>query len=166
MTIRHFAEWISLRPKDISIGYISVILLKIDLAELYSRGEVFCMPCHCGNVIFSNSSHSVCKACPSSQDTTLTLSLNPQILASFSDETGGFTSLHNLLVADTAWEKLLGRSPEMLEAKLTSKGRTPTDAEKVLRHWEQRLQYLRLTFAMGWSGKWSCGRMVVLDVLD
>ena len=69
MTFRHFAEWISLRPKDIFIGYVSAILMEIDLAGLYSRGELFCIPCHCGNVVFSHNRYSACKACPREYET-------------------------------------------------------------------------------------------------
>ena len=169
MTFQIFAEWIRLRPKEMFLGYISAILTKIDLAGLYNKGELFCMPCKCGNVVLGNGDTEMCKSCSSSYGRAgkpLSLLLNAQILAEISDDTGGLAQGHNTLVADRAWEKLLGRTPQLFEAKLTTHGRTAIEAERLLKHWEQRLQYLRLTFMMGWSGKWGGGRMVVLDVLD
>ena len=165
MTFQLFVEWISLRPQDVFVGYISASLMKLDLQGLYRKAELFCAPCDCGNILFGNSRTGKCFS-PPHDGNTVTLHVNPQILAEVADETAGFTQGHNLLVGEKAWEKLFGRNAELFESKVTAHGRTNGEAESLLRHWEQRLQYLRLTFVMGWSGSWGGGRMVVLDVLD
>lgn len=164
MTFQLFGEWISLRPKDVFVGYVSAIVMKIDLASLYKKVELFCAPCACGNVVFGNVSAGRCFS-RSHEETTMALRVNPQVLAEMSDETAGFTSGHNLLVDQKAWEKLFGRSAELFD-KLTAPEGTSSEAERLLRHWEQRLLHLRLTFVMGWSGSWGGGRIVVLDLLD
>jgi hypothetical protein len=173
MTFASFTEWVRLRPKEAFVGYISAILVTIDLVGHWKRKGMFCMPCQCGNVVFGNSLLGECKSCspsPSStsasQGRTVCLKPNPQILASISDETAGFTKGHNLLVADSAWEKLLGRSPATFEQKLYKNGRGDVETERMLKHWEQRLQYLRLTFVVGWTGNWAGGRMVIVHVLS
>ena len=165
MTFQLFAEWISLRPKDVFVGYVSAIVMRIDLAGLYKKGELFCAPCACGNVVFGNVSTGRCFS-PSHEENDMALRVNPQVLAEVSDETAGFTSGHNLLVGQKAWEKLFGRNAELFQNKLTAPEGTSSEAERLIRHWEQRLLYLRLTFVMGWSGSWGGGRIVVLDLLD
>ena len=173
MTFGIFVEWIRLRPKEAFVGYISGIMMDFDLAGLWKKKELFCMPCDCGHVVFGNTMLGECKACSASSmndKKIVSLSPNPQILAAVSDETGGFTQGHNLLVADAAWTKLLGRSQEQFEKRLETDGSPYSflKKEQMLMGWEQRLRYLRLTFVTGWSGtgKWSGGRMIVLDVLD
>ena len=168
MTFQLFADWISLRPRNVFVGYISAILMKLDLVDLYRRAELFCASCDCGNIVFSNSRWSACKSCAASSHIhgkRLALHLNSQALAEVADETGGFTQGHNLLVDDMVWERLLGQNAELLEARFSSHDRTSSEAVQLLGHWEQSVQYLRLTLVVGWSGSWGGGRMIVLDVL-
>jgi hypothetical protein len=165
MTFALFANWIDLRPKEAFIAYIPAIIRRLRLASLYEKSELWCMPCSCGNVLFSSSSSPArCDACDSEEE--VMLQLNPQIL-SLCDETGGSgdESEHQVLVTETAWKKLLRCPPETL----ASSPGGPPELERVLQQkleeFESQLVFQRSVFVIGWSGKWSGGRVVVLDVL-
>jgi hypothetical protein len=165
MTFALLANWIDLRPKEAFIAYMPAIIRRIRLLSLYEKGELWCMPCSCGNVLFSSSSRAArCDACDSEEE--VMLRLNPQIL-SLCDETGGFgdESEHQVLVTETAWENLLGCPPETLAS---IPGERPGDERKLEEKIEQlgdMLAFKRSVLVIGWSGKWSGGRVVVLDVL-
>ncbi|EZF35287.1 hypothetical protein H101_01167, partial [Trichophyton interdigitale H6] len=65
------------------MGYISVVLLDINLAALYKQNCLFCAEC-CNVPIFSNSNEAFCGQC----ELQVKLRLNPQIIGSIVDETG------------------------------------------------------------------------------
>lgn len=165
MTFTLFADWIKLRRKEAFTGYVSAIILNLNLTTPWQKGETFCMPCPCGNVVFSNKIAARCTSCES-QD-TLALQLNPQILSSVQDETGGFSNIlieHNILVAEKAWTKLLGCSPQLLAKELHEMPDQGDEVTEKLCRMEQRLLHARMVFVLGWTGRSNGGRMVVLDL--
>lgn len=151
MTWKLLTTQIELQKSETHLMYLSGILMKVKLVELWKEERLYCMPCDCGNVVFANTLIHSCSVCVSSP--VLELRLNPQILAWIADETAGLTEGHCLLVADRAWEALLGRAPGTVD-------------EVWLQQQEKRLRYERQTWVFMWLGKWGGGRLVLVDVVE
>lgn len=151
MTWKLLGTQIELWKSDTHLMYLSGILMKINLVGLWKEERLYCMPCHCGNVVFANTLVQSCSVCASKP--VLELRLNPQILAWIADETAGLMEGHQLLVADRAWEALLGQAPATVN-------------EAWLQQQEKRLRYERQTWVFMWLGKWEEGRLVLVDVVE
>lgn len=86
------------------MGYLSVVIASMSLVLLYRRQMLLCDEC-CGLPIYSNSSVVSCKQC----DKPVTLKVNPRVLGVVIDETGS-VGAGKMVLGETAWEELLGRS--------------------------------------------------------
>jgi hypothetical protein len=105
------------------------------------------LPPSCGIPAYANELMVPCPNCSK----PLTLLLNPKIIGTLLDETGGIAP-GKLLWSDRAWEQLLGRTVAEV-AKMT------TDEARWL---EQRMLFLRMHLVVGWEE--SVGRLAVLGM--
>lgn len=111
-----FTNQIALQPEVPFIAYISVIITRLSLVDLWLRNQLFCMPCsqHPGADIYSNTLLGRCDECIEAgiflldnddddtladeealdethrEGATVDLRFNPLLLSGVSDETGGF----------------------------------------------------------------------------
>jgi len=143
MTFCQLLETVCTAPEKKQIAYISAILTKCNLYDLFQRQQLFCMPCSsCMSPLYGNIIHAKCVQCPNS-DTTLRF--NPQILGGLGDEAGGFsctrTSPHNFKISNRAFQSLLGRSAEQFAALAGREG-----TALMFKQLEQRIIWLRLTY--------------------
>lgn len=145
--------------KDTIVGYLSVIITELSIVTPSKRNMLMSNEC-CGIPIFANRMSVECKHCGKMVGLRISpkivsisfplptlfvisirflLTRNPQ-LGPVLDETGQI-SAGKLILSDTAWTQLLGRTPQQL---------AETDVD-VLRYLEQRLLFLRITmgFALG-----------------
>jgi hypothetical protein len=151
VTWRLLVEQVRLMEKGTHLMYLSGLLARLRLVELWRAGRLYGGTCECGGVVFANSLIAVCAVCK--DEAGLELRLNPQIIERISDETGSLGRDHNLLVADDVWQQLFGHMP----------GRV---TESWLKEREDRLAFVRLTWVFLWLGSWSGGRLVLVDVLE
>lgn len=152
MTWKLLVEQIRLSESKTHLMYLSGLLMKLKLVQLWQAESLNCMPCTaCGNVVFANTLVAACPACPAGA--VLELRPNPQIIARIADETAALSEDHGLLVADRVWEKLLGGPPVAVD-------------DAWLRKRERWLSYARLTWVFMWMGRWGGGRLVLVDVLE
>ena len=172
MTFNMLAEEVALRKNERWYAFVSAIVLRIDLCRMRDQNRLFCARCECGNVVTANRKDGVkaktekCMACTSDVE----LRLNPQILAGLADETGGFCNGetpdedHGVLLSDLPWRNLLGEGPHIYQNLLNGAAFYDTFRAK-MEAVEERLSYERKTFVICWTGTWSGGRFVVVDVL-
>ncbi|KAL5119977.1 hypothetical protein ACEQ8H_002075 [Pleosporales sp. CAS-2024a] len=144
-TLADIDEVARANPNETILGYLSVIITALDMVTPFKRNMLMCNEC-CGIPTYANELHVKCQAC----DKDVALRINPKILGPIVDETGHL-SCGNLILSDTAWEQLLGRSPQQLVA---------TNVH-VLRYLEQRLLFLRVTMGFALSLDDEPGRLAV-----
>ncbi|CAI6340958.1 unnamed protein product [Periconia digitata] len=133
-------------PPDNIMGYISVVLTGVHLVANCQRNMLMGTEC-CGIPLFANSAHERCRHC----ETVKALRINPHILGNIIDETGQIES-GKLILSNTAWEQLLGRTADQLVSASLD----------VLAYLEARLMFLRLTFGFGLDlGDVGIGRLAV-----
>ncbi|OCK79378.1 hypothetical protein K432DRAFT_299970 [Lepidopterella palustris CBS 459.81] len=157
-------EFARAAPKEKFIGYLSVIVMELNIVTLYRRSMLMCTEC-CGVPLYANTITAKCKQC----EQTLQLAINPRLVSlSFIisplpsphsilkqvgpviDETGQIAT-GKLIFSTTAWEQLLGRTADQLV----------TSTLEVLNYLEQRLLFLRVTLGFGWALGDSAGEQVV-----
>ncbi|KAL8672372.1 MAG: hypothetical protein Q9168_003168 [Polycauliona sp. 1 TL-2023] len=119
------------------MGYLSVLVLELNIMTMQQRGRIFCAEC-CGVPLYANTVTTICKHCKQ----IIALSINPRLIGTLIDETGAIRS-GKLVFSDEAWEQLLGRSAEEL---------ANCDGQ-LLKYLENRILFLRLTLFFGWSQK-------------
>lgn len=151
MTWKLLAEQIKLWETDTHLMYLSGLLARLRLVELWEAGRLYSATCDCGNAVVANTLLAACHLCP--EKNILELRPNTQIIGRISDETASLHRDHNLLVADHVWEELLGGFPTVI-------------TKSWLQEREYRLAYVRLTWVFLWLGAWSGGRLVLVDVLE
>ncbi|OAL05306.1 hypothetical protein IQ06DRAFT_361531 [Phaeosphaeriaceae sp. SRC1lsM3a] len=144
-TFAEVDEFARQNPNEKAVGYLSVILTQLDIVAPYKRNMLMCNEC-CGMAVYANKVEEVCRGCENGVE----LRINPRILGPVIDETGQIAS-GKLVLTDTAWEQLLGRTP----AQLVS-----TNLE-TLRYLEQRLMLLRVTMGFALSLEDGLGRLGV-----
>jgi hypothetical protein len=165
-------------------GYLSIVLMRLTLVSLWSRGQLFSIEC-CGMPIYSNTSTSHCEQCGTYR---MDLRINPDLVGEIADETGAVCCISRIeegnardrsqatddtkkqhskiLWTDEAWTQLLGRSPKQL-AGLCDTGDPAKfqDNLVLLRYLEQRLMFMRVIILVGWTGDNQGGRLAVLSVV-
>lgn len=130
-------EYIREDPSEVFMGYLSVLILEMNLMTMHQRSRMFCAEC-CGVPVYANTTSTRCKQC----DAEVSLGINPRLVGAVIDETGSIGS-GKLVFSTEAWENLLGRTaPELAQAD-----------SFLLKSLETRLLFLRLTFLFGWSEK-------------
>ncbi|KAL6709076.1 hypothetical protein ACN47E_001892 [Coniothyrium glycines] len=122
-------------PTETVIGYLSVVITQLNIVTPFKRNMLMSNEC-CGIPMFSNNVCEKCKQCGKA----VTLRINPRILGPLVDETGMISS-GRIILAEKAWQQLLGRTPEQL-------GKTEVN---VLSYLEQRLVFLRVTMGFALS---------------
>jgi hypothetical protein len=154
MTFKLLLSQIDLLPRATHLMYVSALLMEFRLTKLWEVGEMYCLPCPaCGNVVYGNALVAGCGGCDDPRGRVVELRLNPAMLARVADETGALRSEHAVLVADGAWDVLLG-------GLRIEKGRRGMEA------WEERVVFRRFTFVFLWVGEWMGGRLVLVDLVD
>ncbi|KAH7371258.1 hypothetical protein BKA66DRAFT_470009 [Pyrenochaeta sp. MPI-SDFR-AT-0127] len=128
-TFAEIDECARLNPKETLFGYVSVIMTELNIVTPFKRNMLMSNEC-CGIPVFANSASAKCTQC----DKAVALRINPRILGPIIDETGQISS-GKLILSDSAWEQLLGRTAEQLLV---------TDIN-VLQYLEHRLLFLRVT---------------------
>ncbi|KAI9664361.1 MAG: hypothetical protein M1831_002294 [Alyxoria varia] len=146
-TLADVDEFVHAAPQETFTGFLSVILLEVNIALLHMRNMLLCEEC-CGIPIFANTSEAPCKQC----DRHVLLRPNPRILQAVLDETAVLAP-GSLIFSPRAWTEFLGRSPEQLASA------TP----EVLRYMERRMKGLRVTFVFGWVGDNASSHTNVVD---
>lgn len=126
-------------------GYLSVIMTNLNIVSPFKRNMLLSTEC-CGIPLFSNQVTMQCRQCGN----IVTLRINPRILGPIVDETGQI-STGKLILADTAWCQLLGRTAQQL---------VETDIH-VLRYLEQRLLFLRVTMGFALQLEDGIGRLAI-----
>ncbi|KAF2112935.1 hypothetical protein BDV96DRAFT_497013 [Lophiotrema nucula] len=144
-TLADIDEFARANPKERFMGYISVLITELNIVTIFRRQMLMSTEC-CGIPLYANSTTGKCKQC----DKHVPLRINPKIIGPIIDETGQISS-GKLIFSDTAWEQLLGRTPEQL---------VNTDLE-VLRYLEQRLLFLRVSLGFGCDGVGEVGRLCI-----
>ncbi|KAJ4315758.1 hypothetical protein N0V94_005777 [Neodidymelliopsis sp. IMI 364377] len=127
------------------IGYMSCIITALNIVVPYKRNMLLSAEC-CGIALFANAVDTTCKQCGK----TIELRINPRILGPLLDETGQVGS-GKVILSDSAWEELLGRTASQL---------IETDIG-VLRYLEQRLLFLRVTMGFALKLEDEVGRLAV-----
>ncbi|KAK2882487.1 hypothetical protein FQN49_000317 [Arthroderma sp. PD_2] len=155
------------------MGYISLVLLDINLASLYKHKSLFCAEC-CKVPMFSNCKTARCGQC----EEDVELRLNPQIIGSIVDETGMISCFLPMYNNATKSDALLNTAGQMTKTKhMKRKGISPllwsanamqellgcdiadlledhgddSDEKLIsLRLLEARLMYSRITILFGW----------------
>ncbi|KAL8759104.1 MAG: hypothetical protein Q9199_000986 [Rusavskia elegans] len=145
-TLAELDEYVRNNPSEVFMGYLSVLVLEMNIMTMQQRGRMFCTEC-CGVPLYANTTTTVCKQCKQS----MALNINPRLVGTFIDETGAISS-GKLVFSTEAWEQLLGRSTEEL---------AKCDVQ-LLKYLENRILFLRLTLLFGWSEK--VGRLCVCRV--
>ncbi|EON69735.1 hypothetical protein W97_08997 [Coniosporium apollinis CBS 100218] len=116
------------------MGYLSVIIMELNITSLHRRNMLMCTEC-CGVPLYANATSAKCKQC----DKEIILRINPRLLGPLIDETGT-TSTGKLILSAAAWKQLLGRTAQELVAS----------AADILKYLEQRLLFVRVTLLFGW----------------
>jgi len=140
------------RPYDTFTGFISVIIMEMNIFTFFTRGTLMCTEC-CGVPLYSNVTSAVCKQCSRKS----LLRPNPKLVGQLIDETASCQS-GKLIWSDYAWEQLLGRNAAELSAS----------SSELLRYLERRMMGLRVTLVVGWiggDGEDMGGRLGVLSVM-
>ncbi|KAH7083954.1 hypothetical protein FB567DRAFT_530316 [Paraphoma chrysanthemicola] len=144
-TLADVDDFVRANPREEVVGYISVLLMGLDIVTPYKRNMLMSNEC-CGIAVFENCMTGRCKQC----DGDVGLRINPKILGPIIDETGQISS-GKLILSDQAWEDLLGRTADQL---------VTTDTE-VLKYLEQRLMFLRVTMGFALCLDDEIGRLAV-----
>ncbi|KAL6715433.1 hypothetical protein ACLMJK_006394 [Lecanora helva] len=129
-------------------GYLSLLIVELNIHTLYRRGRLFCNQC-CGVPVYANMIHRKCKQC----EKDVILRINPRLIGLLIDETGAI-ACSKLIWSDEAWEQLLGRNAEELAVT--------TSNTNLLKYLDHRLLFLRLAILFGWSHE--VGKLVILRV--
>jgi len=140
------------RPYDTFTGFLSVIIVEMNIFILFTRGTLMCTEC-CGVPLYSNVTSAKCKQC----SRTSHLRPNPKLVGPLVDETAEI-ACGKLVWSDYAWEQLLGRTAAELSAS----------SSELLRYLERRMMGLRVTLVVGWiggDGEDMGGRLGVLSVM-
>jgi hypothetical protein len=151
-TFSDLDEFARAAPKEQYFGYLSVIIVELNIMTLYRRNMLFCSE-HCGHPIFANTITAKCKQCGK----PVHLGINPRLLGPVADETG-CSSTGKLLLSERAWEELLGRTKEELAQS----------SVELLNYLEQRLLFLRVTLRFAWAaedGVGGMGRLCIWGVM-
>ncbi|KAK8189183.1 uncharacterized protein BKA78DRAFT_242891, partial [Phyllosticta capitalensis] len=129
------------RPSCPMTGYLSVLLMPLNLVSMHQRHHLFSG--HCSRCNFALHANTATTTCPSLSTTArlVTLRLNPRILGHIIDETGSVAS-GKLVWREEAWEELFGLPAVELAA---------LDRE-TLRRLEARCAWIRISLFVGlWS---------------
>ncbi|KAL2357179.1 hypothetical protein BJ546DRAFT_1024446 [Cryomyces antarcticus] len=145
-TLADIDQFIRAAPGEIFMGYLSIIILRLNIMTLYRRNMLMCNEC-CGVPFYTNAIVIKCKQC----DKDVPLRINPKVIGSLIDETGCIGP-GKLVFSDKAWEQLLGRTAEELVES----------SANVLEYLEHRLLFLRTTLVFGWSEE--TGKLAVCQV--
>ncbi|EPE27351.1 Nucleic acid-binding protein [Glarea lozoyensis ATCC 20868] len=153
-TVGELDVWVRANPEQTFTGFVSVVIVEMDLVRLWRRNMVMYGEC-CGIQLFSNTPQTPCPTCK----TTINLVLNPKIIGPHPmiDETGSIDS-SKLLWSPRAFQTLLNTSLETL-ATLTLPH---------IQAIQDRLLGLRIHLVIGWAGTNSeaaIGRSAVLNVM-
>ncbi|KAG9941433.1 hypothetical protein KCU85_g9589, partial [Aureobasidium melanogenum] len=135
-------------PEDEFEGYLSVIILDLNMTSLRQQNLLMCSEC-CGIPLYANSIVAKCKQC----DEQVPLGINPRLIGKLIDESGGILT-GKLVLSDHAWTRLLGRSAEEMILSSAS----------TLKSVEHRMLHVRITLRFWWSA--SVGKLVITDVLE
>ncbi|KAF2838088.1 hypothetical protein M501DRAFT_992963 [Patellaria atrata CBS 101060] len=148
-TLAEVDEFIRAAPGETFTGYLSTIIMELNIMSLHRRNMLMCTEC-CGVPLYANATTATCKQC----ERPVPLSTNPRLLGPLVDETAT-TAAGKLILSPTAWAQLLGRSPEQLV----------NSSAEVLRYLEARLLFLRVTVCFAWvGGAEGMGRLCVWGV--
>ncbi|RPA81919.1 hypothetical protein BJ508DRAFT_325941 [Ascobolus immersus RN42] len=112
-TLADIDEFAREHPSGQCIGFLSLIIVKMNLVSLYKKNMLF-NGTHCTLAHYSNQPTHPCKQC----DTSIPLILNTHIFETLSDETGSIRS-GKLLVSDKAWTSFFAVEPAKLCEKYT-----------------------------------------------
>ncbi|KAG9915377.1 hypothetical protein KCV05_g12734, partial [Aureobasidium melanogenum] len=135
-------------PEDEFEGYLSVIILDLNMTSLRQQNMLMCNEC-CGIPLYANSTVAKCKQC----DEQVPLRINPRLIGRLIDESGCILS-GKLVLSDHAWTRLLGRSVgEMIQSSAST-----------LKSVEHRMLHVRITLRFWWSA--GVGKLVITDVLE
>lgn len=181
-TFQSLSEFVAAGEEQVITGYISVILTQVTLMSLVTRKQLFSMEC-CDMPIYANKIMGKCGQCGNK----IALRVNPNLIGSMADETGGVGSCHlastpaaasssqtnkkkahsKILWTDEAWAQLLGRSAEEVAAFCRDdvSAKLKRENGNVLRYLEQRLLWMRVVLLVGWTGEFGGGRLAVLRVV-
>ncbi|KAF2659653.1 hypothetical protein K491DRAFT_755187 [Lophiostoma macrostomum CBS 122681] len=155
-TLADIDEFARANPKERFMGYISVIVTELNLVLNYKRNMLMSTEC-CGMPLFANAVAATCRQC----ERLVPLRINPRIpfppsqLGPLIDETAQIAS-GKLLLSDTAWHQLLGRTPAQFVA----------DGIETLRLLEQRLLFVRLSLGFGWCLEGSSSSTALESIED
>ena len=139
-------EWVREDPKTPCSGWLSLIILSLNLS-LMGKRNMLCVTECCGIAIYGNTTVMACPHCAK----PLSLALNPSVVGNLVDESG-VVGQGKLIWSTMAWEQLWGRSvKELVQMKPKEVGRL-----------ESRLLGLRLNVRFGWDE--GVGRLCVLGV--
>ncbi|KAF2432419.1 hypothetical protein EJ08DRAFT_131912 [Tothia fuscella] len=150
-TFADIDEFARAAPSGQFFGYISVVIMELNIMTLYRRNMLLCNE-HCGHPIYADTVTTKCKQC----DKPVTLNINPKVLGAVVDETGCSTA-GKVLLSEQAWAELLGRTKEELVGSNV----------EVLKYLEQRLLFLRVTLRFAWAaeeGEGGMGRLCIWGV--
>lgn len=134
-TLADIDEFVRAASKELFMGYLSVMIMELNIVNLHQRTMMFCSEC-CGLPIFANCLTATCKQC----EKPISLAINPRLIGTLIDETGAIGS-GKLIWRPQAMEQLLGRTA--MELSMSSPA--------LLKYLEQRLLFLRLSVLFGWS---------------
>jgi hypothetical protein len=165
---------------------VALLLTRVELVNKFEAGSLFRTACpQCGMILCSNSIEVDC--CCQVEAQSVTMTINPYIIAGFADETAGFNlasstsnmtapdtspqgmlrSCRPLMVSDQACKSLLGWSPSDLAVFVDSVPRE--EVLDVLRDIEEDLNYIRVIFHLQWvvdeDRVQPHGQLVLVDVL-
>lgn len=177
-------------PGQVFTGFISVLIVSVNIVDLIHKGRLFAMQC-CGGSVSSNNLEAICFKCGQ----LIKLRLSPDIVEDIADETGAIRTVSPcktdkelctnpknapntqkirsqqnpscVLFSDAAFTDLLGHPPNVL-VEMCSPGLPPqTYNQNIsrLRLLEQRMQWVRVTMLVGWTGEWSGGKLAILRVM-
>ncbi|KAI9767779.1 MAG: hypothetical protein M1840_005460 [Geoglossum simile] len=158
-TLADLDEFARAAPGEKFTGFLSVIILELNLVSLYRRSRLFCTEC-CGIPIYTNTPQTTtCPNCTPSSP-TLSFSLNPKIVGPLIDETGTLAPGKTVWTGN-AWRELFGGQ---VSEEMEGQGELDKECEERLKKLEQRIVFGRVTLVFGWQEEVAGGRVVVLGV--